>query len=118
MAGFTINHSAIAKFKRRSYAELDRRILLFMNYLQAYIKTLISVETAIHGPSIEGAPPHLDTGALFESIMVTRYEDGYAVGSDVPYAIRLELGLSHIGPRPFLRQSLFANIDVLQMAVN
>ena len=115
--GFKVNRSAVSDFKKRAYAELDKRLLAFAETLRDYIRELISTPTATHGTSDPYHPPHLDTGELHDSITVTKYMDGYAVGSDVPHAIKLELGTAHMEPRPFLIRSLLENIDVLNSIV-
>ena len=42
------------------------------------------------------------TGRLRDSIRVAETQEGFAVGTDAPYAARIELGGFETPPRPFL----------------
>jgi hypothetical protein len=63
-----------------------------------------------HRASAPGQPPATDTGRLAASLReeLRRDERGLVevVGTDVDYALPLELGTRDIEPRPFLRPSL------------
>jgi hypothetical protein len=65
-----------------------------------------------HQASAPGAPPAADTGRLLGSIKHELGEDAeglYAkIGTDVAYALYLELGTRYMAPRPFLRPALLA----------
>jgi HK97 gp10 family phage protein len=65
-----------------------------------------------HQASAPGMPPATDTGRLLGSIHHTVGDDAdgqYAhIGSDVEYALYLELGTRYMAPRPFMRPALDA----------
>ena len=65
-----------------------------------------------HQASAPGMPPASDTGRLLTSIhhSVTGVLDTLEarVGTDVNYALYLELGTRYMAPRPFLRPALLA----------
>lgn len=68
-----------------------------------------------HQASAPGQPPATDTGRLLQSIHHEIHGVGQDVeariGSDVNYAIYLELGTRYMAPRPFLRPALQAAGD-------
>lgn len=68
-----------------------------------------------HRASAPGSPPASDTGRLLASIhheMVGAGQNIEAhIGTDVFYAIYLELGTRYMAPRPFLRPALGAAGD-------
>lgn len=62
-----------------------------------------------HFASAPGEPPASDTGRLLSSIhhkILVENTVFARIGSDVQYAIYLELGTRHMAPRPFLRPAL------------
>lgn len=63
-----------------------------------------------HRASAPGQPPATDTGRLAASIREELRQDSIGlvevIGTDVDYALPLELGTRDIEPRPFLRPSL------------
>lgn len=66
-----------------------------------------------HRVSAPGKPPALDMGNLMNSIQ-SRVTVGAAivkgeVGSDIDYALYLEIGTSKMAARPFLRPAVTAN---------
>lgn len=68
-----------------------------------------------HQASAPGQPPASDTGRLMASIHHQMVGAGQSVqaqiGSDVQYALYLELGTRYMAPRPFLRPALAAAVD-------
>jgi hypothetical protein len=68
-----------------------------------------------HTASAPGQPPATDTGRLAASIVeeLGRDEHGLVerIGTDVDYALPLELGTRNMEPRPFLRPGLQAARD-------
>lgn len=74
-----------------------------------------------HHPSVEGAYPAVDTGALRRSITFEviegKKETKGIVGSNIdnpPYPAWLEYGTSRMEPRPWLKPSLEANRDYIK----
>ena len=67
-----------------------------------------------HMPSAPGDPPHVDTGRLRSSITheveYNNREIEGRVGTNVEYALELEIGSSRIAARPFLRPAFNAVI--------
>lgn len=68
-----------------------------------------------HQASAPGQPPASDTGRLMASIHHEMLGAGQGVeariGSDVNYALFLELGTRYMAPRPFLRPALYSAVD-------
>lgn len=68
-----------------------------------------------HQASAPGQPPATDTGRLLASIHHILEGEGQHtvahVGSDVNYALFLELGTRYMAARPFLRPALYSAVD-------
>lgn len=68
-----------------------------------------------HRASAPGEPPASDTGLLLNSIHHELGQDGDGwhcdIGSDLQYAVYLELGTRNMAARPFLRPALRAFDD-------
>jgi len=84
--------------------------------IESEVKVLLGTpgtgRTYVHGKvthtaSRPGDPPALDTGTLRNSIEVGGVTPNEAtVGTNVEYAVHLEFGTAHMGPRPFLRPAI------------
>lgn len=59
-----------------------------------------------HRASKPGDPPAPDTGALRNSVQLSKTDDGYRVGTDMEYAPHLEFGTPSIAPRPAWRPAI------------
>ena len=71
-----------------------------------------------HVPSAPGEPPHIDTGALVNSIRVDKVKDAlYDVQDGVEYGIHLELGTAHMAERPWLTPAFEAERKAFEEAM-
>lgn len=96
------------RYEREMRATFRRRITAAAIVVRDAAKA--SLSTAGPPASAPGQPPHLRTGRLKTSIAyeVTESSRGVEarVGTNVQYALHLELGTSRMAARPFLRPAL------------
>lgn len=98
-------------------AEMERRVAMATGHLHAEITKTISKS----GPprSKPGEPPHVDTGALRQSLQPSGpIRDGNKIRGTVStsseYAPHLEYGTSKMEPRPFLRPTLAEQTEAIK----
>jgi len=83
-----------------------RRVKAAATYARTeLIRTISQGKTRTQGPSMPGQPPHIDTGALRNSIHIVMNPkgDGAVVGTLIPYGKHLEVGTRFMAPRPWVR---------------
>lgn len=111
-------------------AEQEKRMRVAVEYVRGMVRRKINRgNRSGNNPSLPGEPPKKVRGGLFTSIAtdVRRGEGRFAVygivGSNMPYARRLELGFVGIDklgrrydqkPRPYLRPSLVESADAIK----
>lgn len=94
-----VKFNRIPEIIRRSPAQIDQCIHAMA--LDGERDTKQSFGTS---PSAPGDPPGVDTGALRNSIHVTKIRARhYQIGDGVEYGIHLEYGTRKMGARPFMR---------------
>lgn len=84
-------------------------VLTFRRGGKIYSNFSTGGRAAPHTASAPGEPPASDTGFLMSSIrhVIAVDETVYAsIGSDLEYALYLELGTRYMEPRPFMRPAL------------
>lgn len=105
-------------FLRLVNKEVDRNLKKAGTFIVNELKrNVLNVEG--HGePSPPGQPPHKQSGDLVKSIARQRVGNEERVGSNLPYARRLELGfrgadilgrMYNQPPRPYLRPTVIKN---------
>ena len=62
--------------------------------------------------AIEKCP--VDTGNLRDSIAKSGDGRNFAVGTDVDYALAVELGTAHTNPQPFLEPALIESVENIE----
>jgi hypothetical protein len=107
-------HVKVTKNFGQLSAKLHRQMVLRLDEAGRTVRDEVRHSISIPGygePSPPGRPPHLQSGDLWRSygheVDVARMT--VRIGSPLPYALVLELGLSPIAaPRPHLRRALYA----------
>lgn len=118
------------KVEAAALKEQERRMALAVEYVRGMVRRKINRGNRRgNNPSLPGEPPKKVSGDLFRSIAtkVARGTGRFAVygvvGSNLPYARRLELGFVGMDkagrrydqqPRPYLRPSIAENRDAIK----
>lgn len=103
---FTSPAGPVAKDLKRRGIKVHRRVV------QSLHQAGTGRQYGRHTASAPGQPPATDTGRLAASIREDLHVDSRGlvevIGTDVDYALPLEVGTRDIAPRPFLRPGLKA----------
>jgi HK97 gp10 family phage protein len=103
-----MNPANWSRYERELRAKMRRRMTAAAIVVRDSVK--VSLSTSYPPASAPGSPPHLRTNRLRSSIAyeVTEGPRGIEarVGTNVQYALALELGTSRMAARPFLRPAL------------